>query len=103
MVSWTILPEIGSVGLEHGRLLVSAWVFLTIPILSVGLSFFSAAKAASRAIDALDEKESQSAFDSSWNKLIPWLNAIGGISFAIGLILMLCFAIANYSSAVNLE
>ena len=76
--------------------LVLAWVTLTLTILCVGLSFFSSKQAAQKAIDELDSRPDCFQPTNCWGAIIPWLNAIGGISFVAGIILMIIFASANF-------
>ena len=87
--------------------LVGAWIALGVTILCVGLSFFVAAESASTDIEKLDKKEMENSLmgrdkDAEWSqptsgrRIIPWLNAIGGILFTIGLALMVIFASRNF-------
>ncbi len=76
--------------------LVLAWVALTLTILCVVLSFFSSRQAARKAIDELDRCKERPQSTNCWSDIIPWLNAIGGLLFVVGIILMLIFASANF-------
>ena len=76
--------------------LVLAWITLTLTILCVGLSFFSSKQAARKAIAELDRRTDWFQPTDCWSDAIPWLNAIGGLSFVAGIILMIIFASANF-------
>ncbi len=108
--SLSIVPDLFENGEIVGRwMLIGVWGALVWTILCVGLSFFAAAKSAYTGIEKLDKRAMKNSLmgrdmdaewfqptSSWWRTIIPWLNAAGGISFAIGLVLMVIFASTNF-------
>ena len=75
---------------------VAASAALTLKILCAIFGFFASKEAARAGIKKMSAGAKLEDSTSWWSKAIPFLNWLGGIGFAIGLILLVVYALVNF-------
>lgn len=80
-------------------MLVVASGALTLTILCMGFGFFASKEAARMGIKKMQAGAELKDARNTWSQVIPVLNGFGGILFAVGLVLMVIFALGNFRHA----
>ncbi len=75
---------------------VAASIALTLTILCMGFGFFASKEAARVGIKKMCAGAELKDARNSWSKTIPWFNGSGGLLFAVGLVLLVLFALGNF-------
>lgn len=86
---------IGDGQVSMPTLLVSAWVCWTASLAAVLSSHFFSALAMRKAIARVDQKEDGEEFGGRLDTMVAVLNAVGGLLFLIGLVVITVFAYNN--------
>jgi hypothetical protein len=96
-VSFAFLKDIvGTKGLSHCPFLLAAWALWGLSISFILSSYFTSTKAIRRAVTDTDLKTIYLTLaDSNWAKATKVLNALGGLGFLSGTILLVVFVAYN--------
>ncbi len=96
-ISLVFLKDVvGSKPIVHSNYLLAAWIAWSFSIAFVMISYFTSTKALRRALKDTDEKTIYlSLAQSGWSTTTKVLNAFGGLSFFIGIALLVRFVSFN--------
>jgi hypothetical protein len=96
-ISLVFLKDVvGAKGLVHGGFLLAAWVVWGLSVAFVLSSYFTSTKALRRAVTETDDGVIyQTLAQSGWAAATKVLNALGGICFFIGILLLVTFVSFN--------
>lgn len=98
-ISLVFLKDVvGTKPILHGGYLLAAWIVWGLSIAFVLSSYFTSTKALRRAIADTDEKTIYITLaQSGWATATKILNALGGLCFFVGIILLVTFVSFNLS------
>jgi hypothetical protein len=96
-ISFAFLKDIVGVAvLSHGNVLLGAWILWGLSISFVLASFFTSTKALRKAVLDTDYQDIYMTLaNSCWATVTKWLNALGGVCFFVGVILLVVFVAYN--------
>lgn len=80
---------------EAIEVVVTAWGFLTVSLISTMVSYFTAEQGLEYSLRKLQKGEFDISRGGTWGKVTDILNRIAGGSFLVGAILLVIFAVIN--------
>ena len=87
---------VGATAMTHECYLIASWSFWALSLGSILFAFYFGQLAYRKAITQVDNKTIHTEVTGGkYATIVNWLNAIGAISFLLGVILIIAFSIKN--------